>query len=160
MQNQRVLGPLPGTSYFVYDNFNKLDHFANEVVDPFSKTGLFFGPLTGLQPFLQSCGNRINSLEIDFSSISTPNSISIEDFKTISENCPLLECLSFSRFHLDQVSISPTFYKQLYCRFCAAFLIYHLALYFFCQKNFCKRVAHKMLVKLTTSRQIRFYRQK
>ena len=33
MQNQRVLGPLPGTNYFFSsDHFKKLDHFANEII--------------------------------------------------------------------------------------------------------------------------------
>ena len=71
----------------------------DRTIDPAQRT---LGPLPGLSPFLQSCGNRISSLEIDFSSVSSTNSISIQDFKTISEHCPLLDSLNFARFHLEQ----------------------------------------------------------
>lgn len=58
-------------------------------------------PLPGLVAFLQSCGNRINSLEIDLSS-NPAHLIGLDDLKVISEQCPLLENLTFTRFHLDQ----------------------------------------------------------
>ena len=58
--------------------------------------------LPGLGPFLQSCGYRISSLEIDFSASTETNRVSIEDFQTISQNCPLLESLAMSKFLLDQ----------------------------------------------------------
>lgn len=60
-------------------------------------------PLPGLLPFLQSCGNRISCLEITFSG-SERVRIRAQDFSTIAENCPLLEILSVSKFHVDQLA--------------------------------------------------------
>jgi len=57
-------------------------------------------PLPGLNPFLQSCGYRISSLEIELS--SSASSITVEDFEIIARHCPLLDSLSVSGFHLDQ----------------------------------------------------------
>jgi len=48
------------------------------------------------------------------------------------------------------VSISPTFYEQLFCTklLCAAFLYLQFGFIFFWQKNIGAKVARKMLVKL------------
>jgi hypothetical protein len=53
---------------------------------------------------------------------------------------------------LTQVSISPTFYKRLFCTkvFCAAFLYLQFGFEVFCQNNIGTKTAHKMLVKLAT----------
>ena len=54
----------------------------------------------------------------------------------------------------NQVSISPTFYEQLFRRkvFWAAFLYLRLRFVFFWQKEIGKKAACKMLVKLTAAR--------
>jgi hypothetical protein len=53
---------------------------------------------------------------------------------------------------LDQVSISPTFYVQLflYESVLAGFLYLLFGFVIFCLKNIGSKAAHKMLVKLTT----------
>ncbi len=51
----------------------------------------------------------------------------------------------------SQVSISPTFYEQLFRTkvFCAAFMCLQFGLVIFWRKDFGAKVAHKMMVKLT-----------
>jgi hypothetical protein len=53
-----------------------------------------------------------------------------------------------------QVSISPIFYKQLFCTkvFCAAFMCLQFGFGFFWRKDFGAKAAHKMSVKSTTAR--------
>jgi hypothetical protein len=53
------------------------------------------------------------------------------------------------------VSISPTFYKQLFCTkvFCAAFMCLQFEFVIFWRKDLGTKAAHKMLVKLTPGRQ-------
>jgi hypothetical protein len=52
----------------------------------------------------------------------------------------------------DQVSISPIFYEHLFCMkvFCAAFMCLKFGFVMFWQKDLGTKVAHKMLVKLTS----------
>jgi len=55
-----------------------------------------------------------------------------------------------------QVSISATFYKQLFCTkvFCAAFLYLQFGFVIFWQKNISEKAARKTLVKLTTEERL------
>ena len=55
--------------------------------------------------------------------------------------------------HFLQVSISPTFYEQLFCTkvFFAAFLYLQFGFVIFWQKEIGAKDVHKILVKLTTS---------
>ena len=50
------------------------------------------------------------------------------------------------------MSISPTFYEQLFCTkvFCTAFMCLQFGFVIFWQKKIGAKAAHKMLVKLTT----------
>ena len=75
-----------------------------------------------------------------------------------SDSCtfPYFTPFSFiQRMPLDrsssQVSISPTFYEQLYCTkvLCTAFMSLQFQLVFFCRKEIGTKAAHKMLVKMT-----------
>ncbi len=54
---------------------------------------------------------------------------------------------------VDQVSISPIFYEQLFNTkvFCAAFMCLQFGFVIFGQKDFGAKAAHKMLVRLTPS---------
>ena len=54
--------------------------------------------------------------------------------------------------NVEQVSISLTFYEQLFCTkvFCAAFMCLHFGLEIFWLKELNAKAARKMLVKLTT----------
>jgi len=53
----------------------------------------------------------------------------------------------------DQVSISPTFYEQLFCTklFCSAFLYVQVGFVIFWPKNNGAKAAYKMLVKMISS---------
>jgi len=53
--------------------------------------------LTGFQEFLQACGRRISRLDVE---CSTDAIIKTEDLISIASNCPQLESLSFSNFHV------------------------------------------------------------
>ena len=53
--------------------------------------------LTGFQEFLQACGRRITRLDVECSSDAI---IKTEDLIAIASNCPQLESLSFSNFHV------------------------------------------------------------
>jgi len=49
-----------------------------------------------------------------------------------------------------KVSISPTFYKQIFVTFWEAFLYYQFGFVFFSRENMCTKSARKMLLTLTT----------
>eukprot|EP00090_Calanus_glacialis_P008751 TRINITY_DN17102_c0_g1_i3.p1 TRINITY_DN17102_c0_g1~~TRINITY_DN17102_c0_g1_i3.p1 ORF type:complete len:573 (-),score=118.32 TRINITY_DN17102_c0_g1_i3:206-1924(-) len=53
--------------------------------------------LSGFQEFLQACGRRISRLDVE---CSTDAIIKTEDLISIASNCPQLESLSFSNFHV------------------------------------------------------------
>lgn len=53
--------------------------------------------LNGLQEFLKACGRRISRLDVE---CSTDAIIKSEDLIAIASNCPQLESLSFSNFHV------------------------------------------------------------
>jgi hypothetical protein len=69
-------------------------------------------------------------------------------FSSWNRNLWLILLCKYPERHL--VSISPIFYKQLFCMkvFCAAFMCLQFGCVIFWQKDFGAKTAHKMLVKL------------